>query len=380
MSATLELAKSLINIPSITPNDMGCQDLLKARLQSLGFEITTLDRNGVHNFFALLGDRQKPLLVFSAHTDVVPPGNLKDWRFSPFESTVHDNKLYGRGAADMKSALAAMIVSIENFLQNHKASFSIGVMITSDEEGVGTDGTIAIVEYLAKNNLIPTWCLIGEATSSQQLGDTIKVGRRGSLHGTLTVHGKQGHIAYPALAINPIHRSFQALDHLTTIEWDSGNEYFTPTSFQIYNINADTGATNVIPGSLTAKFNFRFAPVSTADDLKSKTEAVFKKYGLHYEIEWNLSSHPFLSENGLLKETCEKVIEQLCGIKPVANTTGGTSDGRFIARLGCEIIELGLMNESIHQVDEHTDIGDLEKLTEIYGKILEEINSELLRD
>lgn len=373
MTETLSLAKQLINIQSVTPNDNHCQKILIDRLQKLGFTITELNSNGVSNFFAVRGSGEK-LFAFSGHTDVVPPGDLTEWHSPPFIATVRDGKLFGRGAADMKSALAAMVVATEQFIsKNPKHTGKIGFLITSDEEGSGKDGTIRIVEYLQKNNIKLDYCLIGEATSTKKLGDVIKVGRRGSLHGQLTVHGKQGHIAYPHLAINPIHRSFQALDHLTHIEWDTATDLFSPTSFQIYNINADTGANNIIPGSLTARFNFRYSPESTAESLQKKVETVFEEHQLSYDIQWNHSSKPFYSKPGLLTNTCCDVILNLCNVTTEQNTTGGTSDGRFIAATGAEIVELGLRNESIHHVDENTDLTDLEKLTDLYENILEQI-------
>src|SRR3990167_1694653 len=375
MSNTLKLAEQLINIASITPNDNGCQKILMDRLKKIGFHITELHSHGVSNFFAMRGENNGPLFAFSGHTDVVPPGDLSEWTSPPFQATVRDHKLFGRGAADMKSALAAMIVATENFIAKHpKHAGKIGFLITSDEEGNATDGTIKIVEYLKKNNIKLDYCLVGEASSNRTLGDSIKVGRRGSLHGELTVRGKQGHIAYPHLAINPIHRSFQALDHLTNIEWDQPTELFSPTSFQIYNINADTGvANNIIPGSLTARFNFRYSPESTAESLQSRVEKVFDEHQLHYAIKWNHSSKPFYSKPALLTQTCIDAIKNCCNITTAPNTTGCTSDGRFIAATGAEIVELGLCSDSIHQIDECTSLDDLEKLTDLYEVILEKI-------
>lgn len=374
MSDTLTLAKQLINIASITPNDNGCQNILIDRLKKIGFDIVTLPSNGVSNFFASHGKENSLLFAFSGHTDVVPPGDLSEWHSSPFEATVRDGKLFGRGAADMKSALAAMIVATERFIEkNPHHQGKIGFLITSDEEGIATDGTAVIVDYLQKNNIKINYCLVGEASSVKKLGDVIKVGRRGSLHGELTVFGKQGHIAYPHLAINPIHRSFQALDALTKIEWDKGNDLFSPTSFQIYNINADTGATNIIPGTLTARFNFRHSPESTAESLQTRTETVFEEHDLHFKIRWNHSSKPFYSQPGQLTKACQAVILESCGITTTPNTTGGTSDGRFIAPTGAEVVELGLRSGSIHHVNEHADLEDLDKLTELYSNILNKI-------
>ena len=376
MPETLSLAKQLINIESVTPHDHDCQKILIDRLKKIGFTITELHSNGVSNFFAIRGDDNKSLFAFSGHTDVVPPGDLSEWTSPPFHATVRDGKLFGRGAADMKSALAAMIVATERFIKkNPNHAGKIGFLITSDEEGSGADGTIKIVEYLQKNKIKLDYCLIGEATSSKKLGDVIKVGRRGSLHGQLTVHGKQGHIAYPHLAINPIHRSFQALDHLTQITWDKATDLFSPTSFQIYNINADTGANNIIPGSLTARFNFRYSPESTAESLQKQVETVFEEHQLSYDIQWTHSSKPFYSKPGALTKTCCETISQLCHITTEPNTTGGTSDGRFIAATGAEIVELGLLNDSIHHIDEHTALADLDKLTDLYEMILEKMHA-----
>jgi succinyl-diaminopimelate desuccinylase len=370
---TLELAKQLINIESITPNDNGCQDLIEKFLIELGFTVKKIPSNGVSNLWAEYG-KNGPLFAFSGHTDVVPPGNINKWQSSPFEATIKEGYLFGRGAADMKSALAAMLVACKIFLKkNPNFNGKIGFLITSDEEGNATDGTKKIVDYLQENNIKLNWCLIGEASSQEKLGDSIKVGRRGSLHGELQVFGKQGHIAYPQLADNPIHRSFKALDALTQTIWDHGDDVFTPTSFQIYNINADTGASNVIPGILTARFNFRFAPTSTADSLKNKVHKVFDDHNLQYDIQWNLMSQPFLSSPGQLTQAVKDSVREICGIETHPNTTGGTSDGRFIAATGCEIVELGAISKCIHQVNEHIKVADLEKLTELYERTLTKI-------
>ncbi len=369
----LKLATHLINRESVTPEDNGCQDLLIDELSRMGFTIEKLPSGKVKNFWARRG-KQGPLLIFSGHTDVVPPGPLEKWHSPPFSASVRDNRLYGRGAADMKSALAAMIIACKYFLASHPESAgSIGFIITSDEEGEALDGTVKVVEYFQSQGIKPDWCLIGEASSQQDLGDTIKVGRRGSLHGFLQVIGKQGHIAYPHLAENPIHRSFKALDELTQITWDNGNEFFTPTSFQIYNIQADTGASNIIPGTLTARFNFRFSPASTAEQLKQRVQKTLDDHDLNYKIDWQLSGKPFFSPPGKLADACKKAVEEVCHRHPAANTTGGTSDGRFIAALGCEIVELGPPSKSIHQINEHIRLEDLTDLTKIYENILQRL-------
>lgn len=372
-ASALELAQTLINKPSITPNDSGCQTLLRQLLVAMGFDITDVSHNGVTNTWARLG-KQAPLLAFSGHTDIVPPGPEHQWISPPFTATIRDDILYGRGAADMKTALAAMIIACKNFLEQHpNPKGSIAFMITSDEEGNAEFGTKKLVEYCQQHHIKIDWCIIGEASSNEQLGDSIKVGRRGSLHGNLKVIGKQGHIAYPQLADNPIHRCFKALDALTQTQWDEGNEHFDPTSFQIYNINADTGATNVIPGVLTASFNFRYAPTTTAAQLTDKVQKIFDEHELHYEIDWNHASKPFYSPQQSLLPACQKVIAEICGIDTLPNTKGGTSDGRFIADLGCEIVELGAINKSIHHVNEHIAVNDIEQLQQLYEGILKQL-------
>lgn len=372
-SRTIDLAKKLISINSITPNDNGCQNIIKEQLAATGFSVIDLSLEGVSNIWAQKGDNS-PLFVFAGHTDVVPPGQLEKWHSNPFQADLRDDYLYGRGAADMKSALAAMIIACQRFVEQYpEHRGSIGFIITSDEEGDAKFGTIKVVEYLQEQRIQPRWCLIGEASSSLKLGDTLKIGRRGSLHGNLQVFGKQGHIAYPQLAENPIHRSFKVLDTLTETVWDKGNEDFTPTSFQIYNIKADTGASNVIPGILTASFNFRYSPASTAEELKHKVHKIFDDYQLNYEIEWKHSSEPFLSHKGKLLEASIQAIKEICEIEAQPNTTGGTSDGRFIHKLGCEIVELGPPSKTAHQVNECISLEDLSNLTELYFRVLEQL-------
>ena len=372
-SDTLSLAKQLIDIESITPNDNGCQTFICNYLRELGFTITDLSTHGVSNFLAIYGE-QGPTFAFSGHTDVVPAGELNLWDTPPFTATCKDGILYGRGAADMKGAVAAMMNACKHYITQHPDQPGrIAIMITSDEEGQATYGTRHIVDHLIKHNISIDYCLIGEASSTEQLGDGIKIGRRGSLHGALTVFGKQGHIAYPHLANNPIHRSFKALDELSLTQWDEGNAHFSPTSFQIYNIHADTGATNIIPGTLSARFNFRFAPCSSAEELQQRVEACFLQHQLDYTIDWDLSSTPFYSPPGKLAAACTQAIQDTCKITTTANTYGGTSDGRFISALPCEIVELGVINKTIHQVNEHVCIQDLEKLSIMYQHCLTQI-------
>ncbi len=369
----LKLATDLINRESITPNDGGCQDLLINELAGMGFKIQKMPSGKVSNFWARRGEKG-PLLIFSGHTDVVPPGPLEKWHSPPFTATIRDSCLFGRGAADMKSALAAMITACRYFLAEHPQHLgSLGFMITSDEEGDAQDGTVKMVQYFQKQGIKPDWCLIGEASSQQELGDGIKIGRRGSLHGFLQVIGKQGHIAYPHLAENPIHRSFKALDELTQVSWDSGNEFFTPTSFQIYNIQADPGASNIIPGTLTARFNFRFSPASSAEQLKHHVHKILDDHDLNYKIDWKISGEPFFSPPGRLAQACIQAVQNICKRDPDPNTTGGTSDGRFIAPLGCEIVELGPPSKSIHQINEHIKLDDLANLTLIYQNVLNQL-------
>jgi succinyl-diaminopimelate desuccinylase len=374
MNATLTLSQQLIRIASITPNDGGCQKIIQQELRNYDFDFIALDGEKTKNLLAIQpGD--KPLIAFSGHTDTVPPGDLQLWHSPPFTPTIKEGYLYGRGAADMKCATAAMIIAYQEFFQKHpNPAFRMAFMLTSDEEGDATEGTINIVNYLIKENITLSWCLIGEASSQKQLGDSIKIGRRGSLHGELYLKGKQGHIAYPQLAQNPIHRCFKALDTLTETHWDNGNEWFTPTSFQIYNIHADTGATNMIPGSLSASFNFRFAPCSQAQTLQQRVTQILDQYHLDYSIKWNLMSTPFLSTPGILTSACQNAIKKNTQIDTRLNTEGGTSDGRFITQTGCEIVELGPINKTIHQVNECIKLEDLTTLKNIYYDTLTELN------
>ncbi len=370
MSDTLELSKQLIARPSVTPEDAGCQALLAERLARLGFRIENLRFGEVDNLWARRGDRG-PLFVFAGHTDVVPPGPLEAWWFPPFEPTVQDGILYGRGAADMKSSLAAMVIATERFVATHpEHAGSIGFLITSDEEGPAIDGTVRVVEWLLARDQHIDWCLVGEPSSTDKLGDVIKNGRRGSLGATLTVHGKQGHVAYPHLARNPIHAFAPALQELVGLEWDQGNEFFPPTTFQVSNIHAGTGATNVIPGELGVLFNFRFSTEVTENELREKVEAVLDRHHLDYDIEWNLSGQPFLTAEGKLVDATKSAVQDVCGYAPQLSTSGGTSDGRFIAPTGAQVVELGPLNATIHQVNEHVAVADLEPLAKIYEGIL----------
>jgi len=373
MSKTLELAKTLIAKASITPDDNGCQELLADRLKPLGFDIETIHQNGVTNFYARKG-KESPLVVFAGHTDVVPPGPLDLWDSDPFVPTEKDGKLFGRGAADMKSSLAAFITSIEDFLQQFPThQGSIGLLITSDEEGVATDGTVRIVEMLKKRNEIIDYCIVGEPTSNNKFGDTIKNGRRGSLSAKLTVKGIQGHIAYPEKVKNPIHQIVPALDTLVKTTWDNGNEYFPETSWQVSNINGGTGATNVVPGYVEVLFNFRYSTSNTAEDLKSKVENVLNDYNLDFAIDWSHSGKPYLTEKGYLVDVLSESINHVTNITPEISTTGGTSDGRFIADICNQVVEFGPLNESIHKINEHVHLDHVNKLKQIYQKALEKI-------
>jgi succinyl-diaminopimelate desuccinylase len=370
MSDTLALAKELISRPSVTPNDSGCQKILAQRLQTLGFNIESLRFGEVDNLWARRGN-EGPLFVFAGHTDVVPTGPESDWRHAPFSPTEENGMLYGRGAADMKGSLAAMITATERFLAQHADHHgSIAYLITSDEEGVAIDGTVKVVEWLQARNENIDWCLVGEPTSTDRVGDVIKNGRRGSLGATLTVRGVQGHVAYPHLAKNPVHLFAPALAELVATEWDQGNEHFPPTTFQISNIRGGTGATNVIPGELTVIFNFRFSTEVTDTQLRNHVEAVFKKHQLDYTIDWQLSGQPFLTPKGELVDAAQQAIETVCGYATELSTSGGTSDGRFIAPTGAQVLELGPLNATIHKVDEHVGLAELDTLSRIYQQIL----------
>ncbi len=370
MSKTLDLAVELIRRPSLTPEDAGCQDLMIERLQRLGFTVERLPFGPVENFWARKGD-SPPLLAFAGHTDVVPPGPLEAWSSDPFQPQIRDGMLYGRGAADMKGSLAAMVTAVEAFLTDtphHKGS--IGFLITSDEEGIATDGTVKVVRTLEQRGEKIDYCLVCEPSSSERLGDVIKNGRRGSLSAILTVFGSQGHVAYPELLDNPVHRAAPALAALVAEEWDRGNDYFPPTSLQISNINAGTGAENVTPGELEVLFNLRFSTEQTADGIKQRVAEILDQAGLDYDISWRLSGNPFITPEGALVTACRQAIREVQGIETRLSTSGGTSDGRFIAPTGAQVVELGPINASIHKIDEHVAVEDLNRLSEIYQRVL----------
>ena len=366
MTKTLDIAKRLIEIASITPNDNGCINIIKSELNNLNFEYQSIDSNGVSNLYAKRGE-SSPSIIFAGHVDVVPPGPLDKWQSDPFIPTAKDGLLYGRGSADMKSSIAAFIVAINEFtaeFPNHKGS--IGLFITSDEEGIATDGTKKIVEHFIHNNQDIDYCIVGEPTSAEKFGDTIKNGRRGSLSATLIVKGIQGHIAYPHLIDNPIHRSASIIDELKKISWDDGNEYFPKTSWQVSNIKAGTGATNVVPGDVIIQFNFRHSTECTPDQLKNEVEMIVKKHADEYELNWEIPSEPYLTQKGFLTDVLTSAISDITGITPKVSTTGGTSDGRFIAKICKQVVEFGPINASIHKINEHVNIDDIEKLKEIY--------------
>lgn len=370
---TLALAEALIARPSVTPQDSGCLDLIAARLAPLGFRLERLDAGNTCNLWARRGD-SGPLLCFAGHTDVVPSGDPAKWASPPFEPTHKDGRLYGRGAADMKSSLAAFVTGIEDFLGRHpEPKGSIALLLTSDEEGDASHGTVHVVDTLRARGETLDYCIVGEPTSVSALGDMLKNGRRGSLSGKLQVRGVQGHVAYPHLARNPVHQLAPALAELAAIEWDQGNEYFPPTTWQVSNIHAGTGATNVIPGQCEVSFNFRFGTASSVESLKSRLGAVLDRLGLEYTIAWNLSGKPFLTPRGKLVAALSSAIQSSTGLEPELSTTGGTSDGRFIADICTEVVEFGPVNASIHKVDEHIELSALAPLSAIYARTLENL-------
>lgn len=372
MNAVRALTEALIRLPSVTPDDRGCQQMLISRLAPLGFQCETIESGGVTNLWAVrAGDAAGPTLVFAGHTDVVPTGPLDQWHSDPFVPTERDGKLYGRGAADMKSSIAAFVVAVEELVASRTPyAGRIALLITSDEEGVATDGTVKVVERLAARAEPLDYCIVGEPTSVTRLGDMVKNGRRGSLSGRLVVNGVQGHIAYPHLARNPIHQCAPALAELAQVQWDAGNEYFPPTAWQVSNFHAGTGATNVIPGQAVIDFNFRFSTSSTVAGLKERVHAILDAHGLDYRIDWSLSGMPFLTPRGTLSEALAAAILAETGVHTELSTTGGTSDGRFIAQICPQVIELGPPNASIHKIDEHIELAHLEPLKNIYGRAI----------
>ena len=375
MSAVVELTRKLIERPSVTPADEGCQELMIAALEPLGFDVTRIDVGDVKNFWARHGSAS-PLFVFAGHTDVVPPGPESKWRSPPFEPTEVDGVLFGRGAADMKGALAAMIVATQRFLNTEpQPRGSIGFLITSDEEGPAIDGTRQVIEHLARDSVEIDWCLVGEPSSTATLGDVVRNGRRGSLNGTLRVIGVQGHVAYPDLANNPIHAALGVLEALCERTWDEGNDYFPATSFQISNVNAGTGTENVIPGELDVMFNFRFNSEQSPETLQRAVTESLDSAGLDYEIDWRLSGMPFITEVGTLTDAVNASVAAVTGQIPQLSTSGGTSDGRFIAPTGAAVVELGPVNATIHKIDEHVVIEDLEQLANIYVELLRRLLS-----
>ncbi len=366
MTATLELTLDLMRRPSVTPADEGCQALMASRLERAGFRIEHLKYGNVENLWAVRG-KGSPVLCFAGHTDVVPTGPLEEWRSHPFQPEIRDDVLYGRGAADMKSGLAAMVTAVEAFVAERPAhSGAIAFLITSDEEGPSVDGTKRVVEELIARGQRIDWCIVGEPSSEATTGDTIKIGRRGSLSGRLTVHGIQGHIAYPQLAENPVHTFAPALAELTARTWDQGNEHFQPTSFQVSNFNAGTGAPNVIPGELKARFNLRYSPVQTLEGLKSTVEGILDRHKVRYTLDWHLSGEPFYTQQGKLLDGVVAAVRTAAGQAPVLSTGGGTSDGRFIAKMGAEVVEVGVPNPTIHKVNEQVKVADIDRLHAVY--------------
>ena len=370
MSQALGLTRDLLTRRSITPADEGCQDLIARRLAQIDFLIEPLPFGNVTNLWARRG-RTGPVLCFAGHTDVVPTGPLEEWQSDPFLPAQRDGLLYGRGAADMKSGLAAMVTAVEEFVATHPShSGSIAFLITSDEEGPSVDGTRRVVEMLRSRGERIDWCVVGEPSSEVSVGDTIKVGRRGSLSGRLTVHGVQGHIAYPQLAENPVHTLAPALSELVGRTWDEGTEHFEPTSFQVSNLNAGTGAPNVIPGELKARFNLRYSPMQTLSKLKTTVEEILRRHGVRYTLEWFVSGEPFFTAPGVLSDAVGAAVAEVTGAQPKLSTGGGTSDGRFVAPLGAEVVELGVVNASIHKVNECVRVADIDALQRMYVNVL----------
>jgi succinyl-diaminopimelate desuccinylase len=373
MSRTLDLTADLLARPSVSPEDHGCLDVIAARLAPLGFRNERMDFGPVGNLWARHGDAT-PVLCFAGHTDVVPTGPREEWKTDPFEPVVRDGILYGRGSADMKSGLAAMVTATERFLGRHpRHAGSLAFLLTSDEEGPSVDGTRRVVEVLEARGEKIDYCLVGEPTSHERLGDTIKIGRRGSLSGRLTVHGVQGHIAYPHLADNPVHGLAPALAELVARRWDEGNEFFQPTTFQVSNIAAGTGAPNVIPGELRARFNLRFSTEQTVESLQRTVLGILDRHRVNYTLEWFVSGLPFLTQPGFLTGTVSAAVRDVTGAVPAFSTTGGTSDGRFIAPTGAQVVEIGVGNATIHKVNECVRVEDVDVLSRIYERVMERV-------
>ena len=372
-SETLDLSLTLLRQPSVTPVDHTCQNIMAERLAAVGFNIENMRFEDVDNLWARRGT-EAPVFCFAGHTDVVPTGHLDAWESDPFLPEIRDGKLYGRGSADMKTALAAMVVASERFVKKHPDhKGSIAFLITSDEEGPSINGTVKVIETLEARHEKMTWCLVGEPSSTSTLGDIIKNGRRGSLNCVLTVKGKQGHVAYPHLAVNPIHTASKALAEMCETVWDNGNEYFPATTFQISNIQAGTGATNVVPGTMTVTFNFRYSTEVTAEQLKVRVLEILDRHQVDYDAQWTLSGLPFLTPVGELVNAATTAIKNVTGTDAELSTSGGTSDGRFIAPTGAQVLELGVLNATIHQINEHVNIEELDPLTDIYEQILEQL-------
>lgn len=372
-SPTIELAQALIARPSITPNDEGCQTLIGERLATLGFDLETMVFDDTTNLWARRG-RGRPVFCFAGHTDVVPPGDVNDWQFPPFQPTLHQGYLYGRGAADMKGSLAAMVTATERFIKDYPdVDTDIAFLITSDEEGPFINGTKRVIETLQARNESIDWCIVGEPSSTERIGDVVKNGRRGSLTGDLTVEGIQGHVAYPHLAKNPMHKFAPALNELVNEVWDEGNASFPPTTFQVSNIQAGTGAGNVIPGRVTTQFNFRFSTELTAAKLQQRVEAILDRHGLKYHLQWKLNGPPFLTESGELVDAVQAAIQHECQRSTQLSTAGGTSDGRFIAPTGAQLVELGPVNATIHKVNERVKASDLDTLSDLYYRCMEQL-------
>lgn len=372
----INLINQLIACPSVTPNDAGCQKIIIEHLEPVGFTFEQMSFDDVTNLWATCGNHS-PLVVFAGHTDVVPSGPPADWLSAPFTPTIRDGYLYGRGAADMKAALAAMVIAAKRFIkENPTFPGTLGFLITSDEEGPSINGTQKVMETLSKRGIKIDYCVIGEPSTAQQIGDQIRIGRRGSLHGKLIVHGKQGHVAHPHLADNPIHKSLFALHELAQSEWDKGNEHFPPTTFQITNIRSGVGAKNVIPGHLEVLFNFRFSTAVTISQLKERTSAILNKNNLKFDIEWEIGAQPFITRRGKLIEAMQHAIKKIAGLNTKLSTGGGTSDGRFITPTGTEVVELGVSHATAHQVNENVKIEDIHMLTKIYQHVLKSLFSQ----